>query len=105
MTVTICGYSNYTKDFHSSERATGEVALLILNDFPYSSVPLNTNIQAIAVRILIHQVITTCFIYFPPNDTLEQHDLNNLINQLPTSFLIFGDFNVVLGYSLMRYLI
>ena len=91
--ITIRGYNNYRKDFHSSERASGGVALLISNDFPHNPVPLNTNIQAIAVQIHIRQVITVCSIYLPPNDTLQQRDLNSLINQLPTPFLLLGDFN------------
>ena len=41
----------------------------------------------------IRQLITVCTIYLPPNDTLQQQDLNNLIMQLPSPFLILGDFN------------
>ena len=91
--VTICGYNNYRKDFHSSERASSGVALLISNDFPHNPFPLNTNIQAMTVQIHIGQVITICSIYLPSNDILQQHDLNSLINQLPTPFLFLGEFN------------
>ena len=91
--VTIHGYNCFRKDFHHSERATGGVALLISNNFPHTPVPLNTNIQALAVQIHIHQLITVCTIYLPPNYFLQQHDLNNLIMQLPTPFIILGDFN------------
>ena len=73
--------------------ATGGVALLVSNDFPHNHIPLNTNIQAIAVQIHIRQLTTICSIYLPPNDTLRQHDLNSLIMQLPAPFLILGDFN------------
>ena len=64
--------------FHSSERATGGVALLTSNDFPQNHIPLNTNIEAIAVQIHIRQLITVCSTYLPPNDTLCQQDLNPL---------------------------
>ena len=93
MTVSICGYSTFRNYFHSSERATGGIALLISNDFPQKPIPLNTNIQAIAIQIHILQLITVCSVYLPPNVTLRQHDLNNLVNKLPTPFLFLGDFN------------
>ena len=91
--VNFYGYNCFRKDFHHSERATGGVALLISNDFPHTPIPLNTNIQALAIQIHIHQLITVCTIYLPPNYLLQQHELNNLIMQLPTPFVILGDFN------------
>ena len=91
--ASICGYSSFRKDSSSSMRATGGVALLISNDYPHIHIPLNTEIQAIAVQVHIHQLITVCSIYLPPNDTFRQHDLNSLIMQLPSPFLILGDFN------------
>ena len=91
--VTIRGYSIYSKSCHSSERATGGVALLVSNNFPHSPIPLNTSFYAIAVQIHIRHIISVCSIYLPPNDALQKHDLNSLIKQLPTPFLILGDFN------------
>ncbi|GFU87546.1 probable RNA-directed DNA polymerase from transposon X-element [Trichonephila clavipes] len=34
-----------------------------------------------------------CCLYFPPNTVIHQHDLNNLVDQLPAPFIILGDFN------------
>ena len=72
--VTFCGCSRFKKDYHS-----GGVTLLISNDFPHIHIPLNTNIQTVAVQIHIRQLITVCTIYLPPNYPLQQHELNNLI--------------------------
>ena len=91
--VTFRGYTTFGKDYHSSERATGGVALLVSNDFPHNPIPLNTHIQAVAVQIHIRQLITVCTLYLPPDYSLQQHDLNSLIMQLPTPFAILGDFN------------
>ena len=91
--VTIRGYNSFRKDIDHTGRATGGVVLLVSNDFPHNPIPLNTNIQAVAIRIHIRQLITVCTIYLPPNDNIQQHDLNNLISQLPTPFIILGDFN------------
>ena len=80
------GYSNYRKDFLSSDRATGGVSLLIANDIPQNPIPLNTNLQDVAVQVNFQQLITVCSIYFPPNDALRQHNLNSLKMQLPSLF-------------------
>ena len=84
--VTLRGYSCFRKDFHHSDWETGGVALLISNDYPHTPIILNTNIQAVAVQIHIRQLITVCTIYLPPNYLLQQHNLNDLIMQLPTPF-------------------
>ena len=91
--VTIRDYKCFRKDFHHAVKATGGVSLLISNKFPCTPVSLKTNIQAIAAQIHVHQLITTCTIYIPPNDTIHQQDLDNIISQLPTPFVILGDFN------------
>ena len=56
-------------------------------------IPLNTNIQALAAKIHVHQLITVCIIYLPPNETIQHCDLNHLLMQFPVSFVILGDFN------------
>jgi hypothetical protein len=38
-------------------------------------------------------VVTFCSIYIPPNNNLVPNDLDNLIKQLPTPFILLGDFN------------
>ena len=43
--VIFLDYSCFRKDYHSSERGTGGVALLVSNNFPHNQIPLNTNIQ------------------------------------------------------------
>ncbi|GFW85734.1 putative RNA-directed DNA polymerase from transposon X-element [Trichonephila clavipes] len=37
--------------------------------------------------------VTVCCLYLPPNTVIHQHDLNNLVDQLPAPFVILGDFN------------
>ena len=92
-TATVRGYRSFRKDFNLASRATGGIAILVSNNFPHNPIPLNTTLQALAVQIHIRQLITVCTIYLPPNDNFHQHDLNNLIMQLPTPFILLGDFN------------
>ncbi|GFW15706.1 probable RNA-directed DNA polymerase from transposon X-element [Trichonephila clavipes] len=62
-------------------------------DVPSSALPLHTSLQAVAVRIHSTSLITVCCLYLPPNTVIHQHDLNNLVDQLPVPFVILGDFN------------
>ncbi|GBN14110.1 hypothetical protein AVEN_53002-1 [Araneus ventricosus] len=79
--------------YHNSDRASGGVALLISEDIPSTTLHLNTNLQARAVRIHIQSLITVCSLYLPPNQRINQTKLNNLISQLPNPFLLLGDLN------------
>ncbi|GBN88614.1 hypothetical protein AVEN_169450-1 [Araneus ventricosus] len=69
------------------------VALAVSNDIPSSCLNLNTNLQAVAIRMHIKSLITICSFYLPPHQTIHQTELNNLISQLPSPFLILGDLN------------
>ncbi|GBM52499.1 hypothetical protein AVEN_88389-1 [Araneus ventricosus] len=93
--VHIRDYSIFSNTI-SSARASGGVALAVANDIPSSCLNLNTNLQAVAVCIHIKSPITIYSLYLPPHQTIHQTDLNNLISQLPSPFLILGDLN---GYS------
>jgi hypothetical protein len=58
------------------------------------SVPLHTTLQAVAVRITLGALpFTICNIYLPPIFPISDADLVRLISQLPTPFVLLGDFN------------
>jgi ribonuclease HI len=86
-------FSCLRKDYSNGERASGGVALLTSHDYPTHPLTLYTDLQAVAVQIHIHSLVTICNIYLPPNKKVTQNSLNNLINQLPSPFIIVGDFN------------
>ncbi|GFY16306.1 putative RNA-directed DNA polymerase from transposon X-element [Trichonephila clavipes] len=72
---------------------SGGVCIFTSLYVPSSALPLHTSLQAIAVRIHSTSLITVCCLYLPPNTVIHQHDLNNLVDQLPAPFIILGDFN------------
>ena len=76
-----------------NDRATGGVALLINNSYLVSEVHLNTPLQAVAARVTLDKVVTFCGIYLPPSEHVAKTDPINLIEQLPSSFVLLGDFN------------
>ena len=79
-------YSIYRKD---RDARGGGVALLVMTKIPHLSVPLQTNLEAIATKISFENTqLTICNIYIPTVRVLPSQELNNLIQQLtppPTS--------------------
>ena len=51
------GSSCFRKDFCHASKATGGITVLVSNNFPHSTISLNTTIQVLAVQIHIHQLI------------------------------------------------
>ena len=89
-------YNTYGNIAH--DRATGGSAILVTNGIIHSHIPLNTNLQATAVRLSLNKTFTVCSLYIPPPFNLTGSDLCNLYNQLPEPRLILGDFN---SYNLL----
>ncbi|GFX13676.1 putative RNA-directed DNA polymerase from transposon X-element [Trichonephila clavipes] len=93
MTMRVRGYNCVRRDVDGDTSPTGGVCLFTSNLYPSTVVTLHTSLQAVAVRIHIHSLVTVCCVYLPPNDVVPQVDLNHLVSQLPAPFLFLGDFN------------
>ncbi|GFX23749.1 putative RNA-directed DNA polymerase from transposon X-element [Trichonephila clavipes] len=91
-TTKIRRYGCVRKDTEGPS-VSGGVCIFTSLDVPSSALPLRTSLQAVAVRIHSTSLITVCCLYLPPNTVIHQHDLNNLVDQLPAPFIILGDFN------------
>ena len=91
--LNIRGYTMYNHIHQSGDRASGGSSIVVNNIIPQSQIHLNTNIQAIAVKVRLHKTIHVCSIYLPPGDRFNIADLEQLIAQLPKQFIITGDFN------------
>lgn len=96
--LAISGYNVERMDGHTNYNSHGGVALCVHNSLPYTTVPLTTNIQAVAIRFHHHRLMTLCNIYSSRSHDLTVDSLNNLIGQLPSPFILLGDFN---GYHTM----
>ena len=73
-------------------RACGGVSVLSRDGIPSSECTLNTSLQAKSVTISTSIGITICSLYLPPSDNLNIVLLTRLIAELPTPFVICGDF-------------
>jgi hypothetical protein len=82
-------YNCYDPNDH---RASGGSSICVRNNIVNSEITL-VNLQATKVRISLHKTIISCSVYIPPQYKLNLHELNSLVNQLPSSYIIMGDFN------------
>lgn len=59
----------------------------------YLLIPLQTNLEAIAVKVMFPEPCTICSIYIPPDTNLNYNEIDQLIKSLPSPFILTGDFN------------
>ena len=78
---------------YSGNGPHGGSSILIRQGVLHSPVSLNTNLQAVAVRLTLHVAVTLCSLYLPPSQNVQQTDLDSLVEQLPKPFIIMGDLN------------
>ncbi|GBM34963.1 hypothetical protein AVEN_240336-1 [Araneus ventricosus] len=50
-------------------------------------------LEAVAVQVHVLTLVTVCCVYLSPHDVVSQQDLDTLVDQLPTPFILLGDFN------------
>ena len=88
------GYSSY----HSPLlRASGNL-IYVRSTIPFSPVPLDTNLNALSVRVFLPQPLTVCSLYLPPSSPVSYESLDSLVSQLPPPFVLVGDFNARSSY-------
>ncbi|GBM69287.1 hypothetical protein AVEN_171741-1, partial [Araneus ventricosus] len=87
------GYNSARKDAATGTRHSGGVCILTSNLYPCTPLTLHTSMQAVAVQVHTRSLVTICCVYLPPHDVFSQQDLETLVDQLPTPFLLLGDFN------------
>ena len=91
--MTFKNYSMYNHIHENSNRACGGSSIIVSNKVPHREIPLNTQLQAVAVVVTLHRPMCICSVYIPPSSEINEELLFELISQLPPPFLIVGDFN------------
>lgn len=91
-TFIMRGYSATRKDDILVNRAKGGVIILLKDNIPYTHIPLQTNLQAVAIQIQFPTKMSICNIYLP-DCHWNVKDLEAIVSQLQSPFLLIGDFN------------
>ena len=86
-------YITFNKHTSDGGQASGGSSILVRSDMVCIPVALNTILQAAAVRLTLHKTITLCSIYIPPNSILTLQELDSLVRELPSTYLLLGDFS------------
>ena len=74
-------------------RPSGGASTFVKSSFPQRKIDLQTKLQATAVSVTLDREITICSVYIPPSFSLKLQHLDNLLQQLPSLYIILGDFN------------
>ncbi|KAG5859129.1 hypothetical protein JTB14_035192 [Gonioctena quinquepunctata] len=91
-TFNLRGTNSYRRDTIPDRRARGGVAIFINENSPSTLINLNTRLQAIAIECFLPTEITIYNIYLPDSNW-NTDNIREIVEQLPTPFLIVGDFN------------
>ena len=87
--------SQYTAYQSPTVRQDGHergAAILVNNQIFHQRIQLNTNLQAVAIKVSLDKLYNICSLYLPHVEVTVQ-EIQSLIDQLPPPFLILGDMN------------
>ncbi|KAA5651090.1 hypothetical protein F3G64_36525, partial [Pseudomonas aeruginosa] len=90
--ASLSEYEHFYKNRMQSSRASGGVTIFIKPHTIPEEITLNTNLEAVAIKVKFPLPITLCNIYLPNSNPINKQDLNDLVRQLPSPFIILGDF-------------
>ena len=87
-------YIIFRKDRDDAMASSGGVAVVVSQGVACTHLPLQTSLEAVAVRaVLLNKLVTICSLYIPPHYQLNKHEFQSLIDELPEPYLVLGDFN------------
>ena len=87
------GYTLLT-DMDAATSPGHGLGILVHTSIPFIQINVMTPLNTLIARIQIDdQMVTVCNLYISPSQRLTIEQINNLITQLPTPFLILGDIN------------
>lgn len=69
------------------------MAIILPRAATAKEVKLQTDLEAVAVRVVwLHRLVTVCSIYIPPDKLLLKSEFENLVNQPPERYVTEGDY-------------
>ena len=67
--------------------------MFVKSSFPQRKIDLQTELQATAVSVTLDREKTIYSVYIPPSFSLNSQHLDNLLQQLPSPYILLGYFN------------
>ena len=72
---------------------SGGASIFVKSSFLQRKIDLQTGLQATAVSVTLDREITNFAVYIPPFYSLNSKNLDNLLQTLPSLYIILGYFN------------
>ena len=91
--ISLKGLNVYNYVHTDCLRPSGCASIFVKSSFPQRKIDLQTELQATAVSITLEREITKSSVYIPPSFSLNSQHLDNLLQQLPSPYILLGDFN------------
>ena len=102
--ISLKGFNIYNYVHIDCLRPSDGASIFVKSSFPQRKIDLQTELQATAVSVTLDKEITICSVYIPPSISLNSKHLDNLLQQLPSPYIILGDFYHI-GSDLKTYLL
>lgn len=87
------GYETYRKDREVDGHASGGVSIHVKNSIQCHQINIQTELEVIAIQSAYPENIAICCCYIPPDIVPTMADMEAIINQLNTPYILVGDFN------------
>ena len=91
--ISLNGFNIYNYDYTDCLRPSGGASIFVKSSFPQRKIDLQTELQATAISVTLDREIAISSVYIPPSFSLNSLHWDNLLQQLPSQYTLFGDFN------------
>ena len=91
--ISLKSFNSYHHIHTDCQKPSGGSSIFVKSSCPQRKINLNTELQAIAISVTLDREITICSVYIPPSFSLKIEHLDSLLKQLPSPYLLLGDFN------------
>ena len=91
--ISLKGFNVYNYVHTDCLRSSGSASIFVKSSFPQRKIGLQTELQATDVSVTLDREITICSVYIPPSFSLNYGHFDNLLQQLPSLYILIGDFN------------
>ena len=91
--ISLKGFNVYNYVHTDCLRPSGGASIFVKSSFPHRKIDLKTELQTTAISVTLDREITLCSVYIPPSFSLNSQHLDNVLQQLPSPYILLGDFN------------
>ena len=90
--VDIKDFHTYNYVYSGGQRPSSGSSILLKSSIPHREIKLKTELQAVAVSVSLDKETTICSVYIPLSFSLKTEQLESLLKQLPSPYILVDDF-------------